>query len=75
MRSAADPIDISPDSFFDDGALVLLLGITHATLSQARKRKKLRFTRRGRKILYRGSWVLEWLESDRPAETVEGGRR
>ena len=54
---------IDPDGIYDDAALVLGLGVTHATLGRARRARELRATRKGRRTLYRGQWILDWLES------------
>ena len=40
---------IVPDGVYDDGALVLGLGVTHAALAQARREGELRYTRKGRR--------------------------
>jgi hypothetical protein len=57
-------VSIAPDSIYDDGALHLALGLTPATLSQARRSGELRFTRKGKRTLYLGQWVLEWIKSN-----------
>ena len=58
------PISIAPDAVYDDGALVLTLDITSATLTRARRDGRLRFTRKGRRTFYLGEWVLDWLRAD-----------
>ncbi len=63
MNDPTKPVRIDPDAIYDDGALVLALGLTHAALTTARRRGRLRHTRSGRRILYRGQWILDWLES------------
>ncbi len=68
MRDPTTPIRIDPDAIYDDGALVLTLGLTHAAIARARRNKRLRYTRNGRRILYRGQWIIDWLESDAPPE-------
>lgn len=72
MRQATEPIRIDPDLFYDDGYLVLTVGVTHAALTRARRRGELRFTRRGAKSLYLGRWVLDWLEGE-PRAAKGGG--
>jgi hypothetical protein len=59
--SAADPIRLEPEAFYDDPALRVLLGLPTATLARARRDGELRYVRRGRRTYYRGDWVLEWL--------------
>lgn len=53
---------ILPDGVYDDGALVLGLGVTHAALVQARRDGELRYTKKGRRVLYLGRWIIAWLE-------------
>jgi hypothetical protein len=40
------------------------VGLSPATLAAARRAGALRHTRRGHRILYKGSWILAWLESE-----------
>ena len=56
------PID--PKAVYDDSALSLALGVGAESLARARKTGELRHTRQGRRILYLGQWILEWLEAD-----------
>lgn len=55
-------LTIDPTGVYDDGTLVLALGLTHATLARARREGRLRYTRKGRRVLYLGRWLLAWLE-------------
>ncbi len=57
-------VSIAPDGVYDDGALHLALGLTPATLAQARRSGALRFTRKGKRTLYLGQWILDWLKAD-----------
>ena len=59
-----EPVLIEPKSLLDDGALRQTLGLTPSTLATARRSGALRFTRQGKRILYKGEWVLSWLESE-----------
>ncbi len=72
MKDPTKPIHIDPDAIYDDGALVLTLGLTHAAIARARRRGGLRHIRNGRRILYRGSWIIDWLESDAQPTSGEG---
>lgn len=58
------PFRVEQDTVYDDGALVLGLGLTHAALRRARRSGELRYVRKGQRVLYRGAWVLEWLAGD-----------
>ena len=52
---------IEPNSIFDDTALALAVGVSPTALAQARRSGRLRYTRKGRRVLYLGRWVLDWL--------------
>jgi hypothetical protein len=58
-----EPVRIEPESLYDDGALHIALGLTAAALASARRAGTLRYTRQGKRTLYLGRWILEWLES------------
>lgn len=60
----ATVLSIDPTAIYDDGALVLALGLTHATLLRARRDGDLRYTRKGKRVLYLGRWVVEWMEQN-----------
>ena len=57
------PARIVPDAIYHDGDARLLLGLTSPTMARARREGHLRYTRQGHAILYRGQWLLDWLES------------
>jgi hypothetical protein len=67
-----EPVLIEPEALYDDGALRQALGLTAATLAAARRVGTLRYTRTGRRTLYKGEWILAWLES--VATRTEDGR-
>jgi hypothetical protein len=58
-----EPVLIAPDALYDDGALRQALGLTRSTLAAARRSGALQFSRQGKRILYKGAWVLSWIES------------
>lgn len=64
---------IDPNGFYDDGMLVLGLGLTHTTLATARRKRQLRYARKGRRVLYLGQWVLDWLASSAPSQSASKG--
>jgi hypothetical protein len=68
--SNAPGVQIDPIRIYDDVALYDALGISSRTLSRARCRSELRFTRKGNRTLYVGQWVLDWLTKTAP----ESGR-
>lgn len=63
---------IDADVIYDDPTLVLGLGLTQATLARARRDGHLRSTRKGRRVLYRGQWIIDWLEHD-SGQDARGG--
>jgi hypothetical protein len=65
------PCHIDPHGVYDDGAVLLALGIPTATLIRARREGRLRFSRQGRRSLYLGQWLIDWLTAD---STVGAGR-
>jgi hypothetical protein len=58
------PVSIEPNQVYDDGALYLTLGLTPNTLATARRSGALRFTRQGKRTLYLGQWIVDWLAAD-----------
>ncbi len=73
-----EPVMIEPEALYDDGALRQCIGLTPATLAAARRDGTLRHTRKGKRTLYKGEWILSWLESGAaPTEPrrPEGGGR
>ncbi len=73
MTAPTKPARIDPDAIYDDDVLALTLGLTHASIAQARRGGRLRFTRNGRRILYRGQWIVDWLESGAKVTTLKEG--
>lgn len=73
MSIATRPLVIEPTAVYTDGDLVLGLNLTHATLARARRDGGLRYTRKGKRVLYLGRWLLAWLEraEDRNSRTVQ----
>jgi hypothetical protein len=55
---------IHSQAVYGDSELRLGLAVTSATLAKARRAGQLRFTRKGRRFLYLGLWVLDWLNKD-----------
>jgi hypothetical protein len=61
-------IHIDPDGIYDDVLLYAALETSANTLARARREGRLRYSRQGKRIFYRGSWVLAWLEADAKQE-------
>jgi hypothetical protein len=59
---------IDPEQWYDTGAIVLALNIPSATLARARREGRLRFCRKGKRTLYCGHWIINWL-TDTPRES------
>ncbi len=67
-----DTFVLEPDGLYNDGSLYLALGLTPATLAHARRSGELRFTRKGKRTLYLGQWVLDWIKADSRQEVPRG---
>jgi hypothetical protein len=65
-------VSVDPTGIYDDGALCCALGLSAAALARARREGRLRYARQGRRILYLGSWVLQWLEESAAPEVRHG---
>jgi excisionase family DNA binding protein len=55
---------IEPHGIYTVGQLGALLDVSEATLVKARRSGALRATKKGRRVLFLGESVLEWLRSD-----------
>ena len=62
---------IDPAGIYDEGSLCLALGVTPNALACARRSGQLRFTRKGRRVLFVGQWVIDWLRAEDREEAVE----
>ncbi|HEY7428849.1 MAG TPA: hypothetical protein VH682_31755 [Gemmataceae bacterium] len=70
--TTATPIPVVyPDGIYDDLLLGSVLDLSPQVLANARRMGELRYTRKGKRTLYLGRWVLEWLTAD---ERPEQGR-
>jgi hypothetical protein len=68
------PVPIDPGAVYDDGAVLVALDIPPGTLARARREGRLRFTRQGRRVLYLGQWLLDWLTADATPTSGKGAR-
>ena len=69
-----DPsLKIDPDAFYHAGAIAVALDLSLSTLDRARREGNLRFVRKGQRILIRGQWVLDWLNTPREQKAVANG--
>lgn len=53
---------IDRDTVYDSEALQTSLGVSSGSLSSARVDGTLRFAKIGIRVLFLGSWVIDWLE-------------
>ncbi len=58
------PVLIELEALYDDGALQQALGLTASALASARRAGTLRYIRKGKRTLYKGNWILSWLEAE-----------
>jgi hypothetical protein len=68
---------IDPRGIYYDATLGSALDLGPDVFARARKAHELRFTRKGRRTLYLGAWVLAWLANEAfdPAATKGAGPR
>ena len=59
-----DGFPIDPKAIYDDSALCVGFGVSAESLARARQAGDLRHTRKGRRVLHLGQWVLDWFELD-----------
>ena len=55
---------IDPQQWYSDGDIKTILDIQLDAQRKARDAGQLKYTQRGITCLYRGQWVLDWLEND-----------
>jgi hypothetical protein len=56
-------VRIEREGIYNDHLLTESLGVSTETLARARDEGRLRYARKGDRILYMGQWVLDWLSS------------
>jgi hypothetical protein len=64
------PFTIEPSAWYDSHVVLAIFGIGPETLARARREGVLRFSRRGRKTLYKGEWLQEWLCAENQREAA-----
>lgn len=57
------PAKLDTGTVYSDGDIATILGVTHATLSRARRNGVLRAARLGKRWYYLGEWILEWISA------------
>jgi hypothetical protein len=55
---------IRPTGVYSTADVCALLDVSPATLNEARRSGALRAVRKGRRRIYLGEWLLEWLRTD-----------
>lgn len=55
------PATIQHDAYYDVDVIARELGLRANAVERARKSGELRSTKRGGRVLYRGSWIDSWL--------------
>ena len=68
----SEPIHIQPHAFYDNWTLSEATGIPLGTIAAARRTGALRSVQKGKRTLYRGSWVLSWLDAPSTQKTAAG---
>ena len=63
---------IDPSALYDDAAICVAIDVGANTLKEARRNGQLRFARKGNRVLYFGSWIIDWLSAaPEPAEEAK----
>jgi hypothetical protein len=62
-----DTVTIHPTGIYSTDALCAMLDVSPQTLADARRAGELRSTRKGRRVIYLGEWVLTWLRQSAEA--------
>lgn len=58
--------EIKPECYYDILALRRTLGLSAIAIGKACRSGELRYSDRGGKKIFRGSWVVAWLEENSP---------
>jgi hypothetical protein len=64
------PAPIIPEAVYSEDALTQVLGLSEAALRRARRKGALRYSRPGKRPLYLGQWVIDWLKAASKPEGV-----
>lgn len=64
--------EIKPAAYYDADAIIAGLGLSETALNRARRSNELRSTRRGGRFLYRGQWLIDWIEAAANETVVDG---
>ena len=67
----ANSLLLEPNRIYDVGAIVLALDVPSSSIDRARRAGSLRSARVGRRVLFRGQWLLDWLERNAGESRVE----
>jgi hypothetical protein len=59
----SEPVSIAPEAIYTDSTVRHCLGLSPAILAAARRAGTLRHARQGQRVLYKGAWILAWLDS------------
>ena len=61
---------INPDAFYSRREAAKVLGLAEITLLRNEQKEKLKAARAGRRVLYRGSELIRWLENSYEKKTI-----
>jgi hypothetical protein len=74
-QSIREPAPIVATAVYDEALLHCNFGLPYASLAKARRDGSLRHVVVGKRILFLGSWLLDWFESTSVmAPAKEGGQ-
>jgi hypothetical protein len=72
IHMATQTTTIDPLAVYTVDQLCAMLDVSETTLLSARRSGALRCTRKGRRVLYLGEWVLTWLRDEAGEEAPHG---
>jgi hypothetical protein len=61
---------INPDAYYSRREAAKVLGLAEITLLRNEQKEKLKAARAGRRVLYRGSELIRWLENSYEKKTI-----
>ncbi len=57
-------LTVEPTAIYDEYQIRRALGLTEHLMLKERRDGRIKFARRGRRVYYLGSWIINWMEGD-----------
>jgi len=68
-QNSPPPAMFDPEAFYRSSQVVSMLGLSAKSLGTAIKHRRLRSTQIGPNRLFKGQWLIDWLESESVNQT------